>query len=437
MEVFVGEDADGNATYTVGDVTITLDSKAVSRTVGGVTINTGKRGDIVERANTLPAVMAVPAVAEVIGADNRVTTEAVKEIVGLPMRVADIDIGDMYDLLDDSARLWLVGAYAGTTTVNLFERTPAADDIPQVTPVTMRGGTATQICRADCDTAELLAADEKWALNAVFGTFLLQGEAAVTTKIPPDMVTPGMAPRAIFSYRPMDTDDHDNNAETPDTTRPVTADNRLTVLDESLVYVEQNANVEAGVTSYEYNQVAVTLGVEFPTESAYKYISYGIWGSLDSKGEKLTELGIGFVNGTAMTEDMPNNGTGTYAGNWVANVQAAADGGDGAITSHSDTASIAADFGKGTVGVTLTGLAALEGAITENTFSGTKATVMGTPVGGLTGGATVTGTFNGGFFGAKAAEAGGVFSFASKDNVDGAFAGAFGGDRTDDETDDE
>ena len=225
MEVFVGEDADGNATYTVGDVTITLDSKDVSRTVGGVTINTGKRGDIVERENTLPPVMEVEPVAEVIGDDNRVTTEAVKEVVGLPMRQADVDIGDMYDSLDDSARLWLVDAYAGTTTVNLFQRTPDAVDIPQDTALTGATGTATHIDHdADPDTPMVL-------LNAVLGTFLLQeDEDPVTTIIPAATPEPGTAPRAIFSYRPMEPFDHDSNADTPAIMRPVTADDRLTVL---------------------------------------------------------------------------------------------------------------------------------------------------------------------------------------------------------------
>ena len=45
-----------------------------------------------------------------------------------------------------------------------------------------------------------------------------------------------------------------------------------------------------------------------------------------------------------------------------------------------------------------------------------------------------TGSFSGGFYGTKAAEAGGIFDFASDDDNDGAneggaFRGAFGADR--------
>ena len=42
-----------------------------------------------------------------------------------------------------------------------------------------------------------------------------------------------------------------------------------------------------------------------------------------------------------------------------------------------------------------------------------------------------TGGLSGGFYGAKAIEAGGVFDFATKDNKGGAFTGAFGTNRTD------
>ena len=39
------------------------------------------------------------------------------------------------------------------------------------------------------------------------------------------------------------------------------------------------------------------------------------------------------------------------------------------------------------------------------------------------------GEFSGGFYGAKAAEAGGVFAFTSEDQEAGEFSGAFGADR--------
>ena len=76
-----------------------------------------------------------------------------------------------------------------------------------------------------------------------------------------------------------------------------------------------------------------------------------------------------------------------------------------------------ANFGKGTITATLTGLATLEGAIDTNTFSGTKATkMMLRDPHGLDSDGKFTGSFSGGFYGSKAAEAGGVFDFASDDD---------------------
>ena len=67
--------------------------------------------------------------------------------------------------------------------------------------------------------------------------------------------------------------------------------------------------------------------------------------------------------------------------------------------------------------------------MTDNEFSGIKATVEANddPHGLDSEGATFTGKFSGGFAGAKAAEAGGVFDFTSAGKKAGEFRGAFGG----------
>ena len=127
-----------------------------------------------------------------------------------------------------------------------------------------------------------------------------------------------------------------------------------------------------------------------------------------------------------MTEEMPNHGTATYNGNYVANVQEEDPQGDGTIRREDGTASMIANFSKDDVDITLTNLATLEGDITGNTFSGEKAAVHGTGS-GLATDAKLEGSFSGGFFGTLAAEAGGVFDFWTTDNKDGAFRGAFGG----------
>ena len=46
-------------------------------------------------------------------------------------------------------------------------------------------------------------------------------------------------------------------------------------------------------------------------------------------------------------------------------------------------------------------------------------------------GGKFTGEFSGGFYGAKAAEAGGVFAFTSEDKKAGEFNGAFGAEQED------
>ena len=77
-------------------------------------------------------------------------------------------------------------------------------------------------------------------------------------------------------------------------------------------------------------------------------------------------------------------------------------------------------------------MATLKGDISGNTFSGEKAsTISGEK--GLDAEADFEGSFSGGFYGSKAAEAGGIFNFASMDgnNEGGAFRGSFGADRKD------
>ena len=173
-----------------------------------------------------------------------------------------------------------------------------------------------------------------------------------------------------------------------------------------------------------------------PVAIDYKHIHFGVWAALGaaekSGSQDLSDLGIGFVQsiGDGMTgADMPNNGTANYNGSWVAAVQAAEEDGNGDISLTSGDASLTADLTKATITANLDGLAKLEGAIDTNTFSGTKATVDEDNAYNLDSTGKFTGSFSGGFYGAQAAEAGGVFDFTSKDAEDGAFRGAFGGDR--------
>ena len=191
-----------------------------------------------------------------------------------------------------------------------------------------------------------------------------------------------------------------------------------------------------GLSSEPANLVDVEVTARIPEATAYKHIHFGAWaglGAAELSGDQVpADLGIGFVQsiGDGLSgADMPNNGIASYTGNWVATVQEEDPDGNGDISLEHGDATLAANFGKATIKATLNELATLEGTIDTNTFSGTKATVMGGDPKGLDSDGTFSGSFSGGFYGSKAAEAGGVFDFTSEAAEDGAFRGAFGGDR--------
>ena len=117
-----------------------------------------------------------------------------------------------------------------------------------------------------------------------------------------------------------------------------------------------------------------------------------------------------------------NTGTASYKGNWVAVVLPGV--GDEPMALEGGAATLTANLDKSTLTAALTDLATLSGTIDGSTFEGTKATVAANEH-GLTPGGDFDGAFSGGFYGAKAAEAGGVFDFSSDNS--GAFRGAFGG----------
>ena len=208
------------------------------------------------------------------------------------------------------------------------------------------------------------------------------------------------------------------------------------------IHVDVDADGDAGTN----NNHEVTA--EIPEATDYKHIHFGVWAALgdpEKNGtQELSNLGIGFVqnySGEGLTpigggsDDMPNGGTAEYNGNWIAAVQSRDVDGNGDITLRHGAADLTANFGKATIDVDLTGLATLTGDITGNEFEGTEAALLNDPaVAGeaadlLGADGEFMGSFSGGFYGAKAAEAGGVFDFTSEDAEAGAFRGAFGGDK--------
>ena len=120
--------------------------------------------------------------------------------------------------------------------------------------------------------------------------------------------------------------------------------------------------------------------VAIPVATEYSHIHFGLWAGLNATGSAIDALGIGFVqniDGSGMTARQ-GIGSATYNGDWVAAVrrQYASDADAGAITMHDGKASMTANFEDNEFSATLAGLATLEGTLSGNGFSGTKATAM-------------------------------------------------------------
>ena len=326
--------------------------------------------------------------------DNVETVAAIPGYEGRPL-----DIGVTYDSADDSARVTLVNSYAGTKVVTAFIDGTG-------TPM---GAKPLMVDDIDHDNDPDTMA-RSLPLTKASGTFL---QASGLTDS--GTIATGTTSTAIYYYE----------------------------TSTGKTYVRSSGvDVTANVTRYDYQVVNIRPGAKIPGATLYSHLHFGVWAGLSGSGEnEIADLGIGFVaNIGEMTSNMPNFGTANFEGNWVANVQEMDPDGDGDFTLEDGVATMTADFGKGDVDVMLMGLASLDGTIDGNTFSGTKkATLLGTdatdePVDLLDATGTFAGNFSGAFFGPLAAEAGGVFDFASDDDNDGkneggAFRGAFGADQ--------
>ena len=415
--------------YKVGDTAIMTDAGEITRTVNDETTITGLLEDETPTV-MVDAVVGVPFDANVAPEADVAYVQAVG--------AGTVDIGKVVDSPDDSARLLLITAYAGSKSVNVYT---VADSPTQVT--TMKEGYVTVDDRvADNGAGDNGADVDNMRLKAV-GLFYL----AVGTNDElgaADQVDPTSKPVVVYSYVSV--------VDNPDT-----ADTDETVI--SYVVYAGKVEVEGDPTVYNYNPVDIlaeaaenpeTEGVvltddadhvrvyaTIPEATDYKHINFGVWAALgeaaaSTGAQTPSALGIGFVQsiGDGMTgDDMPNHGDATYKGNWAASVQVADDDGNGDVTLKTGNATLTADFGDDKITAMLAGLAMLEGDIDGNTFSGTDDATILEGDHGLDMTGEFEGEFNGAFFGSQAAEAGGVFAFATKDNEGGAFAGAFGGDK--------
>ena len=422
--------------HQLGDTTIMTDVGANVVTVNDQTTRTGLLANGMQPKHTV----------DMVGEQDFEANTAPDADTAYRQAVAarTFDIGKVIDSSDDTARLMLVTHYAGSKMVNVYAYSEAEEAGDRLTGRMV----GTNRIQTDGDDTPNVATDDVFVTLRSVGTYYLAGGADDTNGLAAADVVGAMAEaKHVYSYLSA------GAATTDDATDDVTS-----------YVVLQTTSTTDGVTTLTYRRVDIDavasddvadgtantdiddqlgvdggkqIAVRLPDATAYKHINFGVWAALGEaalNGEQdVAGLGIGFVSsiGDGMTgADMPNNGDATYNGDWVATVRKADLDGNGAISLEHGPASITADFGDGDFTAILTGLATLTGEIAGNTFAGTKADTTGNRV-GLTGGADFTGAFNGGFFGSKAAEAGGVFSFDSEDNdnEDGEFAGAFGGDR--------
>ena len=409
MEVMV----DGS-TKSIGETSITIDGKTVTSGTAPNVVETGKTGDISAMSDAVAAVAAVAAVPD--DATTIDIDETMAAVVAKPAIASrPIDVGVRYDSPDDSARVRLVTHYIGSGTVAgvYFGDGETAIAVP-----------AADHAAYDHDNTDTDASPAVRILKAS-GMFYEATTAIDATGTVPATVGTG--------------DDETANKGTPlyyydVVTRngdgAVTARTRTWLLRTGTL-TAADGTVTHNYTPYTATNVATTLK-NFPMAMAFEHLHYGVWNSLDENGSMIADLGTGFVaataDGSGMTgADMPNAGTATYNGQWVASVRGS---GGGAVTAQDGNSTMTANFDKDTIKVELMSLATLEGKLSGDMFSGTKVTGVMSDKGDLAvseDGSEFSGSFSGGFFGAKAAEAGGVFDYTSKDMAAGEFRGAFGG----------
>ena len=389
-------------TKSVGDKSITVTAEQIMHTQGTVTRTYG----LLDGMNIDADDPLVPGVAAVTADEQAgIAAKAAKPSVSAAM----IDIGMTFDSVDDDARLTLVTKYLGTTAVNVFS-------VEGGNATGATAGTVTE--EREVDGANI---DVTVNLQAAAGTYLeTTGSGPVDQGHTVDRTTKS----AMLYYYNTGMDD----------------DAATKTRDESKQYVQHLSTVRDpnndNAIEYTYEKLDVVSGVRIPEAKDFQHLHYGLWNDITpataSRGNTLVDWGIAFVTGVgdaAQTLDLPTFGDAAYKGNWVANIKAQDLTGDGAITRQDGDASVTADFQTSEVDVDLTGLASFDAEIDRGAaiplFITTEANVTGT-VGGLNPAAKYSGRLVGAFFGPQGAEAGGTFSFRTKDDKDGAFRGAFG-----------
>ena len=441
---------------SVGETTIDANApnQVITRTVDGKTTKV-ETGLITELETTGTTTDGQAPIDEIPTTED---SEYKAPLVNAASR-GDVKIGKIVDDPDDSARLAIITHYASMDTVRVYDhlapdsatRLHTRTDSDGMTSLSAgtRPGSAAGYTGGPVDLKPEGMFYRARAIPAANGDITdTDGLQPVSPSGTPlvqggDLVGASTKPVMVYSYR----DDNGHKVYVVEAERTVVPGVTEVTYQSVQTHVavnrdgkddtgvEQDEATAAGVTDHAAGDELVQVTAKLPGRAAYDHIHFGTWAELNDDGTDVGGLGIGFVQniGDGMTPvaDMLNHGTATYNGNWVATVQQADVDGKGAVSLEDGQATLRADFEDMDLTATLAGLATLEATITDNGFTGTTATVVDGDPFGLDSDGKFSGDTMGAFFGPKADEAGGVFSFTSNDgdNEDGAFSGAFGGAR--------
>ncbi len=349
-------------TFSVGDVSIMTGSPQRTVTKNGITMVTGKVGDVKSAAHTQRAKVDYAAGPPVVRA--RPANEY-QELV----------FGTRSESSDDAWRLSLADKYIGNRTVHVWrDRTASTGDLFSGQPVT------TENPYGVVGSARILKAEGDFYRTGDGATASQLGAFDTNAKISGASIGGSVkAEPHIYYYM--------SNGK------------------KWLRRVRERTSA-GGATTYFYKPIEVVENVKnFPTAMPYEHINYGMWEPLGKKADAngmntASGLGTAFVvalaSGGGMTSDMPNFGSASWKGHWVGTLRAADNAGNGAIIPEEAGMTAMADFRKGSITVdlfrggdtapaaTTHRLAQLSGTINGNDFSGTKVSLVTQPKGNLT-----------------------------------------------------
>ena len=408
---------------SVGDTTVDAMAGASSVTTGtgddAKTVVTG----LIESMNPMATGAAIAGEAFAAGTADDLGTADDESTADTPYKQAaaarTFAIGKVLDSSDDMARLMIVTDYAGTNMVNVYSA---------ATGTTVTGTKAGYLTLDDADTET--DDDNNTALRSE-GMFVPVSGGTAGTLAATDSVADDAEAVEVFSYVPP-------TGATNAGVRQYATLTTTSTTGDTTTYTYDTGHDVTGITGVDGPDAGTDpdesrIVADIPGPVGYKHLHFGVWAALGEAAangdQDVAGLGIGFVQsiGDGMTgADMPSTGGATYSGNWVATVQST-DATGGTISLDHGAATLTADFDEATIEADLTGLAMLEGAISDSGFSGM--TASGIAHSSLASGGSYEGSFSGGFYGSKAAEAGGIFDFTSESS--GGFRGAFGGAKDD------